>query len=408
MATRPKTTYLLDGPDEIVDGELLDDNAASVSEDEQAFNSWREQFGSDNYILAKVDRIPTERTGRGQPKGEFLFTVAASEMDYFGLMQKLQREYGAGAYRVTLWDEKAGRIRAQRTFHVGEPKNVPEIRGESSGDILRAVAMMMDKQQERTERLMLEMQNNALRANGSGSDPAQMMMAMATAMKAMFEMMPKPEKNTVSIIEEIEKIKIIQSVFDKDSGGDSDSWVGILKSLGAPLLGAVAQMQQNQQPGPIPAAQAITYQQNPVPPQQPQPSPAQKLHAAKQQEVEHMKAQITALVNFAKQNREPGEVADMILDMTPENRLEDLLTFIERPDCVNFMVQMVPEAETVRHWLETLRGEILAQFADDPEGDLPDGADGATLAQTNAEPVTGADVPEPETTAVHADGDTRG
>lgn len=73
-----------------------------------------------------------------------------------------------------------------------------------------------------------------------------------------------------------------------------------------------------------------------------------------------LKNQVDILVTNAKNGADPGQLADLILRMTPDNKIDDLGAMLDAPDMVDKMASLNPEVQNHRDFFEKLRAALLS------------------------------------------------
>lgn len=99
-----------------------------------------------------------------------------------------------------------------------------------------------------------------------------------------------------------------------------------------------------------------------------------------------LKNQVDILVTNAKNGADPGQLADLILRMTPDDKIDDLGAMLDAPDMVDKMASLNPEVQNHRDFFEKLRAALLSLLepADattlPPNGALSGGPAGSSSA----------------------------
>lgn len=161
---------------------------------------------------------------------------------------------------------------------------------------------------------------------------------------------------------ELQKFAAIKSLLG-DMGGDGGSAAETnfydlagttLKTIG-PVLAQVAMR------GGLPALTAPAFTPQPAPgaPVQPAPATAPAQPTADQM---NLKRQVDVLVAQAKSGASAEDVAEMVLNMTPEARYSELYDFINRPTVVNEMAAVNSEVANHREFFDKLRACILSEL----------------------------------------------
>lgn len=391
---------------EYEDAETID---RSPSDEEIELFSFVEDFNTQD-PKSQIRVYEAKEAGpntRGQLPLAYLFTFAPGQLTSQTLMDQVRETYGPGNYEAHVYAPHPGRdnrltLARKLKFEIGSTREekdespLPFARrrrgGETPSDLIASLAQMMDAQQRRTEELMRQVLQQQ---NPAPYNPLEMMQQMLAMMAGMQQLMPKPEKAT-GFLDELQKFAMIREILGDMGGGGGDSengvWLKLIDKFGPVLTGALQHSPQASPQLQLPIQ--ARPQALPQPQPQPQPTkqnPAPRAQAQPQKELDEMKANVDALVSFAKMGISPEYVAQQILERTPEANEEKLYDFIADEKCIEKMAALNPEVSRHREFFEAIRGNILAAFEEvSPEEphetdvipDLSPLADSVTLGET--------------------------
>jgi hypothetical protein len=195
---------------------------------------------------------------------------------------------------------------------------------------------------------------------------------LAGVLATVMGVMPKPvQSSTPDLLGHLETLVKLKELFGATGGGgDSDKESNFfdvvkagLQSFGPALATLAVRGAQTPAPQlPAPAQPPIGTdprqfsQPYPQPYPQPQPQPAP---APGSEEMASLKRQVDALVQNAKNGVDPGVLANTILDLTPDEKLDDLGDMLEAPDMIEKMASLNPEVQNYRDFFEKLRKALL-------------------------------------------------
>lgn len=334
------------------------------TDEELAFEAFRDEFAeSDTYAKITVYRQPTGPANRpGQKKLAFLFECGLDEYTFSQLLSKLRDEYGSGTYRLQARDSNGG-LKFNRAVEVEATKKAPTGAPETTTDLLKGFSEMLAASQERTEALIAKFREPAK----PGTDPAAMMaqtIALFTSMLgALTPIFQGAKPAGGDFMGELQKFAAVKALLgDLAGGGDGGSaaetnfydLAGTTLKTIAPVLTA-AMSGKIAVPGlnpPAPVTIPEASQPAPGAPAQPQPTAANV----------QLANQVKILLMQAKGGASPEDVAEMVLNATPEADYQRLYDFINRPTVVNEMVAVNPEVANHREFFDKLRACILADL----------------------------------------------
>lgn len=365
-------------------------NEEPVTDEELAFDDFIGSMSAERMGELRVGKIKVAKDGTpiANTRSAHCFSCPIDQFTYSALIEHIRARHGAGLYRIVGTETGKRGLVFNRLLEIAEELN-PQKPGQESGlqnpaNVMESVGRLMAESQARTEGLIARLTES----KPAPVDPMDSMMKMATMFSTMMASMtkavaPPPAPDLLGQLETIVKLKELFG----SGGGDSDkesNFFDVVKagltSFG-PALGALAaktMAAQQQAPAlpppqnqPLPGASPQF-----APPQQPpQPAPAQDTT---------MKKQVDALVANAKMGVDPAALAGTILNLTPDDKLDDLGDMLESPDMIEKMALLNPEVQTYRDFFEKLRQALLS---------LLDDTDPSTLPQTGQPAAGGSGAP---------------
>lgn len=378
MPTRQTPAMIADARRDASGAWVIDDEYAEPTEEEKAFASFvHEMSESDEYAKIVVFRQPTAKDGRSaQKRLVFLFEAGIDEFTHSQMASYLRDHYGTGTYRLQGRDS-GGKIVFNRPLEVEAQKDTERLAAgrhgqESSSEILNSVGTMLMRMQERQEQLL---EKFATRNSGGQMDPLQMMalcMDMSTRMAEAMSGNRSQGAGTDDLIKRIEEIRTVGELVglgDRDRGSENfySMMTETIRSFGPAFAHVMANAQNSprlsapQQSNPTPPPNAAPQKESPkmesVKPETPQQQAAD----------EELKKNINQLLQFAKSGMKPDTVANVVLDATPDEKLDDFYAFISSPDVLVHFQRLVPEVTNYQRWFMELRSELIAQLAEDDE-----------------------------------------
>lgn len=396
MATRRTPVHAqlierMDENDEIEEGEFTAAVDLEDSEEAQAFRKFAEEMRhADKYAKITVWREPQTSDGqRGQRKLTYLFECGLDQYEFSQIMNKVRDEYGSGIYRLQGRDP-AGQMLFNRAFAVEAP--VPREKPDAGQqpfnptDLLQSFNNALLEQQQRMEATLARVL--ATNKPQSGMDQMQQMATMIALFKEMTGAFSGvPSAKPVSIMDELEKLTKLREALKglSGEGGDGEGGeknihdtIGTVVETFAPMLTAGFQQMMTQNPRralPRPQAQPTAGQ----PAVTPNPPPRQRPRA--EGDAVQLSTQVAILVQNAKAGIDPGQMADTILSMTPDEKLEALKGFIESADVLDRMKAVNPAVAQFEQWFTAVRDSLRDYFKTEY---LQDSALGDNLAPSDA------------------------
>lgn len=279
------------------------------------------------------------------------------------------------------------------------------VKAESSRDASESTASIMKMMQENNERMMQmfkQMMQPAERKDPM--DEMQRMLAFSQMvngpnqelMKLLIPaLVGRPVASAPAASDPFASLGSLMDVAERlsemrggsgDSGGDSDSWVNILKAVtplakpaleALPAIAALAPKAPVVIPAPQPARVAGPAKIATQPAQvQPAPAPGAitqptDIPSEDQVMLAQLKPQIDALVQMAEQQSDPVGAADLIFDQVfmdpnlPDEIYERLAGFVDSPQFVNSVCVMTPAAKPHAVWFNTFKAQIVKRINDE-------------------------------------------
>lgn len=389
---------------EYVDGELADDSEIPMSDEEKAFSDFRNSLeAGDEVATLIVHKVPTSKNGpAAQTKSIYCFHCPIDRYEYNELMQVIRDTYGGGVYRLMCSKKGKRGLAFNRLVEIAEPIKPDFETGSNEkynpvGGQFDAIGNMLLKMQERTEEMLSRMtpQNQA-------SDPFNSMERIIGILAGLNGLLPQ-QKQSGDVLSEMERFakfrEIGQSLFGGSDGNSEKGFYDLatesIRAL-SPVISQVAQGSQPKVTPAIPWQQPASTEQHSTPNPQPSSTPnsapvdngAINVNAEKERQI--MAQQIGILITNAKRGISPEAMAETVVNMTPDNQLEKLHTFISAPDCLQRMIALNPEVRDFEQWFTSLRDSILAEISVD-DSPLPNDHDSNTLTLSEATGAHGAD-----------------
>lgn len=359
MVTQEKPKQVVYSPVE-VDGEAVyADLEFEKSEEQIDWEKFRDEMRESNeYAKITVYRQPMDSIGqRGQKKLTYLFDVGLDEYSYSQLCARLRDEYGTGTYRMQGRDSE-NKLRFNRAVTIEAPK-IEDGKGEYQ-TIPNVIAEMRETMQSNQQ-----MMADFMRGPNAMADPMDQLTKMAGAFATIFAAMgiktqePVPQK---TFMEELTQFKLMQEMFTDGGGaggGEANLYsllTATMQSFGGPIAAAIAAGQSEGRVNP----QGLLENQKPI-----EKTPEQ---IKQEQETETLKGQIKLLVANAEAQTDPVEMAELIVEKTPEENLDSLFEFLSGDDYLKQMIFLVPEVKAYENWFIKLRDTVLELLTvdDDP------------------------------------------
>lgn len=337
-----------------------------LSDEEKAYLDFRESLkAGEEMPTLRVSKVP--KTAIGNPMHAKLIYCFACPVDQYSfeeLCEYVRDCYGGGLYRLmatkkghrgTLFNQLltiAEAVQPKRTMDgtPGQNANVSQI--------MDSVAALINQSQERTEALLARV--------GVGSqvapvDPFSALEKLLPVLKLLTPAAPPP----TDFVTELSKLAAMKGLLGNLFGGGDEGGGGnaaetnfydlagtTLKTIAPVLTAAISRW----------AVPALGPPAQPAPAVEPQPTQPGATAATPSVAQVNLKRQVDVLVMQAKAGATAEDVAEMVLNMTPEAKYGDLYDFINRPTVVNEMAAVNPEVANHRDFFDKLRAAILTEL----------------------------------------------
>ena len=330
-------------------------------------------------------------------KAAYLFGVAPHDYSMTDILERCQRDYGTGDYRVDVRVD--GRWRIKKPFSVRAVDTPAPAPVQNNNDIVALIAAMNESSnklaeqgRQQSQQFMQLMMENQRHASESQNNILLKMMEIQAA--------NKPDNSQTDILS---VLTLAEKMFNKpdnpmdnflkgvDFGRDSsseDPLAAAVKHLGAPLVEMTKQINPELKTDAAkPTKPPLPAPANPTPPTEQkgdQPTMVIRMIMAK------YKPQIETLLMVAAQQLPVDTYCDMILDIVEANRIEPtrMLALLENDAYYQKVFELEPRATPHKAWFDQLRAALLECLAPDPSDDVPESpADADLPAPENADAV---------------------
>lgn len=346
-----------------------------ISDEELIFQKFKDEFSQgENYASITVYRQPTGYGGRAsKQKLTYLFECGLDEYSFPQLLAHLRDGYGSGTYRIQGHSAERKMLFNRAVEVEAPPKPSSDSTAPNPAAIMESVQRMLGEQQSRTEQ-MLERMN----ASKPTQDPMDFMVKLAGAIGAIITPLAPifaarsatpaaPQQDILGELTKFAKVKEVLSdlaVGGGDGGGDSaesnfyDLAGKAVEHLGPMIAAAAANGAfKGQRALPAPVAE-VPLDKRPIPEaQETGGAPDMRRNPAGQ--VDPIKKQVDILLSNAKMGADPEQVAEMVLNMTPDEKLDDLAKFVGDPHVIERMAQANPEVRKYTPFFQALREHLL-------------------------------------------------
>lgn len=354
-----------------------------VTDEEMAFDEFVSGMAAERMGEIRVGKIKVAKDGTpiANTKSAHCFSAPIDQFTYSALLEHIRARHGAGLYRVVGVEAGKRGLIFNRLLEIAEELNPPKPAQESAlqnpANMLESVGKIMAESAARTEGLIARLSET----KPAAVDPMDQLTKMATLFATIMGAMPKPVAaggdDLLGSLEKLAKIKELFGSISGGGGGDSDkesNFYDVVKagltSFG-PALATLAVRGAQSSPAALPAPQPpigtdprTFYQPQTAP--QPQPQPPQTPASD-----ESMKKQVDILVQNAKIGTDPMQLAGVILDMTPDEKLDDLEAMIDAPNMIDNLATLNPEVVNHRPFFEKLRDSLKTLLKEIDADTLP-------------------------------------
>jgi len=241
-------------------------------------------------------------------------------------------------------------------------------------DMNSIITMMSDKSDKMMQMMIMNQQESTKMMVG-------MMSAMATAMAGK----PAPTNDnaltTIStmllkhslessktsmddMLSTIIKLKKLAGEDEEEEGEGKGSFVQDIVSAIPQVMRSVFSGQQAQPPAPLPPQPEVpgmAVASAPAPAPAPEPQPPRELTPQ-----EKMQTMIPALIQFALQKADPGEVHDMYSDLLSDGEYEAVAEYLDDENWWPRLSTAIPQMVPHKDWFHSLRNIIVEEPGEEP------------------------------------------
>lgn len=313
-------------------------------------------------VLSELGGIDNGRVGvyRIDRAGglEYVATLTPDEVQgEASLLEAIRRDYGGGSYRIHVRDA-AGLI-ANRRVSIAERKAPPP------DAVPNMVTAMMERMQAQTERIVQALTVNQ-RPAVSEADAEEKVLARMQTMANILGTRSSGIDTSV-VMETLSQGIELGKQLSGAAGGQDSTGAVMAESLKAFTAMMLAQQRAPvRRPVPVPARQVAA-----VPPQAvPQPEGPATTAEDGADELAAMRTLLQVVMTGARRESDPELYAELVADQLGVEGVAELLRM---PDPVGMLVQLEPEADEHRTWLQGL-AQALRELQDEQraaDGDAP-------------------------------------
>lgn len=350
----------------------------AYADEKSAYESFANDLdGEDKMATLRVSKIP-DVTGGVHPTNAKTIHCFACPIDRYNfdeLIEYIREYYGGGIYRLIGVQKGQRGHKFNRLVQIAEPlKKKDNNDSHSAHPQFDTIARTLLEMQERTEQFMGRLMQGSSNVQQSPNvDPWNGLEKMVAILATLNGVIPKPGAQGGDVLSELERLakfkELGQTFFGSESDSASEKGFYDLATEGlrqiGPLIqtaaqrGAFALPNPNAQPAP--GGPQISAPQ-PAPDVSVQPEPALQQSSNGNAA---MKQQVDILVINAEKGIDAEQMAETILNLTPEGQLAALRDFVSQDDCVARMAAMNPAVMTHESWFSALRQAILDGLSDD-------------------------------------------
>lgn len=308
---------------------------------DQELNSIFSEFGGDDNLDEYTIRVYRPQPGKGNVG--YLFACLPAELP---ILDKLRDEYGGGDFEVRII--KNGKIFRRRKTIVEPPLKKPPAPPHNSTSELMHIVESMNNGFNRLGELMLE--NSKTSQSNPMNDQMQMLQNLV-AMKELLGLDNQPAVKQTAPLTQLKELLELQQLMGGNSGGGSDG--ESILSLASNLLPKLAEIGKEEQ-----AQKTMELQMKLKNPR------GRRRRRVTQKITEGdnpMKMHLVFLTVQAKNDRDVPTYAHMVIDNTPQNKLNELRTFICGADALSEMIKVYPPVGDYVSWFTEL-GRYIDEF----------------------------------------------
>lgn len=320
-----------------------------------------QEFGGDERDTEFKINIKRAVPGKGEL--EHCFACTPAELP---IIERIRNEFGPGAYQI--WVYKDGKIFKRRNLNIAKPRQgyvestprapeVPNV-GQDNSSLIMAMS-------ENNRKMMEQMQIMMMGQNKPGPDIVSMLTGAAPLILALKEVF-QPKNSSGELSTFMKAAEFMKSINAPEKEGESNfyDFAGKLAStFGGPLMELSTKMADNplannpiknipSTQGEQPMATANTNNSQIPPAQEPNSNDRQ---------IAALKNQLVMLAFQASRGSDSLLYADLIIDQVP---IEQLNTFINRPDALEFLISVEPGVGNYKQWFGELLNNIRNVITD--------------------------------------------
>ncbi|MEE9119420.1 MAG: hypothetical protein V3U02_12615 [Calditrichia bacterium] len=317
---------IVDG--ETIDGDFIDDTGLQQDID-QELNAIFSDFGGDENLDEYSIRIYRSQKGKGTLG--YVFACLPSELP---VLDKLRDEYGGGDFEVRVL--KNNRIFRRRKVTVEPPIKKSAAPQTSTSDLM-LVVQTMNSGFNRLGEMMSKGVTQQQQFN-----PMEMQTHILDQIKSMKELFGGGKsENPLKMVKDVMEV---QSLLSGDTEPSTNKvLLGLVEQFGPPLIEMSKQEQR------------LKNSKRTIKPGQPKPQQDEKENMKNRQ----LKMQLMFLTSMAEKNADPYTYACMVLDQTPDNKLESLIKFISSENSIQEMAKVYPQVANYPEWFKELGQNIV-------------------------------------------------
>lgn len=337
---------------------------------------------------------PRTQKPKSSAQGSFLFEATMDAFATFSeICSHIRDNYGGGYFRITgrMIINGIEKVGFNKIVHIIEPRQREAPAAQNTApssdlvEVLRVMRISNAEANARYERLLETMQNRQEAPRSPAIDPNQIIQwatAAATLLTSLRGVFSPPTQSN-NLLETIALVKGIKNFTDDLSGDarpadDGNVMTEMIRTFGKPLaMMLMAKQTQQSVPASVPIATPapLLYPPNPVVPPnavnapRPAHNPMIEVPAGIPAGIEEaamispqlivLKQYVNQLLTFAKASIPADTTAKTVLDSLTDQQLEQLMPVLEDAQCVERLVQLMPDAIPHREWLTHFRGALL-------------------------------------------------
>lgn len=392
MAKRPEnqargTEFIALPAGQVADAELEDDR----TDEERSFDEFITGLGAEKMGELRVGKLKLAKDGSplANARSAHCFSCPIDQFNFSELLEYIRSRHGAGLYRVVGIASGRRGVAFNRIIEIAEDLGPPQSKpsqdpAQNPAALLESFSRMMAESSARTEALISRLTER--QQSQPQSDPAESFMKMAALFQGMIaSLVPvfqgKPAGGGDDLLGQLEKLaKIKELLGGGDGGGGAEAnFYDVVKtglqSFGPALAAlAVRNAQMPTQETPALAAPPQTV----IPAAAPnsnanynKPAPGRSPTPQTDPAMANFKRQVDTLVQNAKMNVDPLQLAETIVDLTPDDKIDALGDMLDAPDMIEQMAKLNSEVNNYRPFFESLRKALLDLLEDDGADTLP-------------------------------------